>query len=231
MKARNRFNTRPEHFRESTTREKVLKNIRHALIEPAENLFAGVEFESSVFKPMDEAPDIHFAREFTLAGGNFIFCTSPEDMVKKVRTVFDKKLWEQAWCKDEALTGMLRHSGIKVQTSDENLAAAKVVVTSCEYLLARHGSVMVSSAQKSGRRLHIYPEIHVIIAFTSQIAEDFLDAIGKLRIKYSGRLPSVVSLITGPCRTGAIEPYPQPGGHGPRELYLFMADDVEYMQK
>ena len=227
MKARNKFNTRPEHIRESTTREKVLKNIRHALIEPADNPFSGVEFDSPVYKPMNEPPDINFAREFTLAGGKFIFCESPEDMVKKVRLVFDDLFWEQAWCKDEALTGLLRHAGIKVKTGDDDMESMKVAVTSCEYLIARFGSIMVSSRQKSGRRMHAYPEIHVVIAFTSQVVNDIKDAIEKMRIKYSGRLPSMISVVTGPSRTADIEKTLVMGAHGPKEVYLFMADDVE----
>lgn len=227
MKARNKFNTRPEHIRESTTREKVLKNIRHALIEPADNPFSGVEFDSPVYKPMNEPPDINFAREFTLAGGKFIFCESPEDMVKKVRLVFDDHLWEQAWCKDEALSGLLRHAGIKVKTGDDEMESMKVAVTSCEYLIARFGSIMVSSRQKSGRRMHAYPEIHVVIAFTSQVVNDLKDAIEKMRIKYSGRLPSMISVVTGPSRTADIEKTLVMGAHGPKEVYLFMADDVE----
>lgn len=227
MKTRNKFNTRPEHIRESTTREKVLKNIRHALIEPADNPFSGVEFDSPVYKSMNEPPDINFAREFTLAGGKFIFCESPEDMVKKVRLVFDEHFWEQAWCRDEALTGMLRHAGIKVKTGDDDMESMKVAVTSCEYLIARFGSIMVSSRQKSGRRMHAYPEIHVVIAFTSQVVNDLKDAIEKMKIKYSGRLPSMISVVTGPGRTADIEKTLVMGAHGPKEVYLFMADDVE----
>ena len=224
-KKRNRFNTRPEHIRESTTREKVLKNIRHALIDPAENPFQAVSKPVAVYQPLAEDPDINFAAEFTKTGGKFIFCESPDDMVQKVVSLFDEKLWEQAWANDPALIGLLNQAGIKVNKPGADYREMKVALTTCEFLISRLGSVMVSSGQISGRKLNIYPEIHVIIAFTSQITNDLGDALIKLRNKYNGKLPSMVSLVTGPSRTADIEKTLVMGAHGPKELYLFMADD------
>ncbi|MBW6492049.1 MAG: lactate utilization protein [Lentimicrobium sp.] len=224
-KRRSRFNTRPEHIRESTTREKVLKNIRHALLDPPENTFHGVDKNMPIYKSMAEEPDITFASEFTKAGGKFIFCESPEDMVEKVVSLFDSKLWEQAWSNDEALIGLLKHAGIKVNNSGANDIEMKVALTTCEFLVARQGSIMVSSAQISGRKMNIFPEIHVIIAFTSQIVSEISDALNKIRNKYDGKIPSMVSLITGPSRTADIEKTLVMGAHGPKEVYLFMADD------
>ena len=224
-KKRNRFNTRPDHIRESTTREKVLKNIRHALIDPAENPFSGVNKSAPVYKPLAEDPDINFAAEFTKTGGKFIFCESPEDMVQKLVSLFDDKLWEQAWANDSSLIGLLNQAGIKVNKSDADNREMKVALTTCEFLVSRLGSIMVSSGQVSGRKLNIYPEIHVVVAFTSQIVNDLGNALTKLRNKYNGKLPSMVSLITGPSRTADIEKTLVMGAHGPKELYLFLADD------
>ncbi len=226
MKTRNRYNTRPEHIRESTTREKVLKNIRHALIEPSENPFSQVEFDSPVHAPIQDLPDVTFATEFAKAGGSFVFCDSPADMVDKVRRVFDDKLWEQAWCNDEPLSAMLRHAGIKVKKANDDTGEMRVAITGCEYLIARTGSIMVSSRLNSGRRMHAYPEVHVVIAFTSQVVNDIQDALEKVRIRYNGRLPSQISLLTGPSRSADIEKTLVMGAHGPKELFVFMADDA-----
>jgi L-lactate dehydrogenase complex protein LldG len=224
-KNRHRFNPRPEHLGESTSREKVLKNIRHALLDPAENPFSGIDKKSPVFAPMPDDADLNFAAELNKVGGKFIFCESPEDMVKKVIALFDSKLWEQAWAYDDALIGLLSHAGIKVNKPGSDLREMKVALTTCEYLIARLGSVMVSSGQVSGRKLNIYPEIHIVIAFTSQIVKDLDEALIRLKNKYNGRIPSMVSVITGPSRTADIEKTLVMGAHGPKELYVFMADD------
>ena len=48
-------------------------------------------------------------------------------------------------------------------------------VTGCELLVAHLGSVLISSAQISGRRLNVFPETHIVIADQSQLT-DYLDS-------------------------------------------------------
>ncbi|MFH1121400.1 MAG: lactate utilization protein [Bacteroidota bacterium] len=226
MKAHNKLNSRPEHIRESTTREKVLKNIRHALIETSENPFPDVDFDSDIYKPMTEEADINFALEFTRVGGKFIFCDSAPDMLLKVKGLFTDRGWVAAWCNEESLTGLLNHAAIPVKRLNQGIEAMKVAVTSCEFLIARLGSIMMSSQQYSGRRLYSYPEIHIVIAFTSQIVPDIKQALSGIREKYAGKMPSMVSLVTGPSRTADIEKTLVMGAHGPKELFVFLADDI-----
>lgn len=226
MKASNKLNSKPEHIRESTTREKVLKNIRHALIETSENPFTDVDFDSDIYTPMKEDGDINFAIEFTKAGGQFVFCDSAQDMLAKVKGLFSDKGWSEAWCNEESLTGLLNHSMVPVKRVNQGVEAMKIAVTSCEFLVARLGSIMMSSRQLSGRRMFSYPEVHIVIAFTSQIVPDLKQALSGVREKYAGKMPSMVSLITGPSRTADIEKTLVMGAHGPKELYVFLADDI-----
>lgn len=227
MTAPNQKGKLPDHLKESTTREKVMKNIRHALIEPADNPFDGVNFSQPVFQPLADSPDVNFAAEFTRSGGKFVFCESPEDMLIKLKQLFVERQWNEAWCNDGSLTSMLRYAGIHTRDATEDIENMKVAVTGCEALVSRTGSIMVSSRQRSGRRMHIYPERHIVVAFTSQVTTHLNQAIEKVRQKYNGRLPSSVSLITGPSRTADIEKTLVTGMHGPVELFVFMADDAD----
>lgn len=227
MTAPNQKGRLPDHLKESTTREKVMKNIRHALIDPADNPFEGVNFNQQVFQPLADVPDVNFALEFTQAGGKFVFCESPDDMVVKIKQLFVERKWNEAWCNDGSLMSMLRLAGIHTPDTSENIENMKVAVTGCEALVSRTGSILVSSRQRSGRRMHIYPERHIVVAFTSQVTPDLNQALERLRLKYNGRLPSSVSLITGPSRTADIEKTLVTGMHGPIELFVFMADDAD----
>ena len=103
----------------------------------------------------------------------------------------------------------------------------KIAVTSCEFLIARTGSIMMSSQQLSGRRLYAFPEVHIVIAFISQIVPDIKTALTGIREKYTGRMPSMVTMITGPSRTADIEKTLVMGVHGPKEVYVFLADDTQ----
>jgi len=53
--------------------------------------------------------------------------------------------------------------------------------------------------------------------------KNFLTAIKE---KYSDGFPSQVTIITGPSRTADIEKTLVMGAHGPKELYVFMIDDL-----
>ncbi|WP_242434664.1 LutC/YkgG family protein [Hymenobacter amundsenii] len=123
----------------------------------------------------------------------------------------------------------LLHAGnIVFQGDDEGFQdQAEAGLTSCEALVARTGSVLVSGASGSGRRLSIYPDQHLVLARTSQVVADIGDALALLQRTYGpDQLPSMVSLTSGPSRTADIEKTLVLGAHGPRSLVLFLLDDA-----
>jgi L-lactate dehydrogenase complex protein LldG len=101
---------------------------------------------------------------------------------------------------------------------------ADVGITLCEALVARNGSVLVSNGSAAGRRLSIYPNIHIVLAYTSQLVMDLKDGFALLKEKYGDRLPSMISNVTGPSRTADIEKTLVIGAHGPKELFVFLID-------
>ena len=99
-------------------------------------------------------------------------------------------------------------------------------ITECEFLVARTGSVLISSASYGGRQLNVFPPVHIVIAKRSQLVPFVTDALQALQEKYLGALPSLVSLISGPSRTADIEKTLVMGAHGPRKLYVFIAENL-----
>lgn len=209
----------------STTREKVLKKVRNALLEPSDSPFPDLDIESSVYHPMEEENDIQFAYELVKWGGKFIYCQSPTDMLNKVKALFNENKWEEACCNEELIAGLLKHAGIRTYENKADTVFHKVGVTSCECLIARTGSILVSSSQDSGRQIPFTSDIHVVIAFTSQVVEDIRHGLDFMRKKYGPRLPSMISLISGTGRSSDIESIMVPAGHAANELYVFMADE------
>ncbi len=212
-------------LKESTTREKVLKKVRNALIEPSDNYFKDIDMDSSVYAPMQEEPDVQFAYELTASGAKFIYCNSPFDMLNKVAALFAENNWNEACCNEELIKGLLDHAGIKNFKSRADSPFNQIAVTTCECLIARTGSIVVSSAIDSGRKLPFTCDIHVVIAFTSQVVEDIKQAMDFIRNKYRQRLPSFLSIITGTSRCDDIEKVMVPSGLGAKEIYVFMADE------
>jgi L-lactate dehydrogenase complex protein LldG len=92
--------------------------------------------------------------------------------------------------------------------------------------VARLGTIVMSSRVAPGRRMMVFPEIHLVLAYASQLVPDLRHAFQKLKAKFGENYPSLVSLITGPSRTADIEKTLVMGAHGPRELYVFLIDDT-----
>lgn len=97
-------------------------------------------------------------------------------------------------------------------------------VTTCELLVARTGSIVMSAAQDSGRTVSVYAPVHICVAYTDQLVYDIRDGLIALKEKYQGQLPSLITFATGPSRTADIEKTLVVGVHGPKEVYLFLVD-------
>jgi len=54
---------------------------------------------------------------------------------------------------------------------------------------------------------------------------DVKDGLQLLKDKYGNKLPSFITLATGPSRTADIEKTLVVGVHGPKEVYCFLVDE------
>jgi L-lactate dehydrogenase complex protein LldG len=82
----------------------------------------------------------------------------------------------------------------------------------------------MSAAQQSGRTVSVYAPVHICIAYTGQLVYELKDALQKIKEKYPGGIPSLVTFATGPSRTADIEKTLVTGVHGPREVYCFLVE-------
>ena len=99
-------------------------------------------------------------------------------------------------------------------------------IMACDALIARTGSILISSRLASGRTLPVYPPVNIVIATTEQLVYDIQDGFDLLRKKYEGTIPSMINLATGPSRTADIEKTLVLGAHGPREVFVFLLDQT-----
>jgi len=212
---------------ESTSKEKILKRIRHALINQTDNPFQNIDLDSDIYTESQETLDVMFADAFAKVAGKFVYCENEQEFRQNIQILFTNNNWNELYCLDESLTSMLSGTRFSIVSSPDQFLNLKIAATRCEYLIARLGSIMVSSAHESGRRLNVYPEIHIVVAYTSQLVYDVKTAIRKMKAKYGQKLPSMISAITGPSRTDDIEKTLVMGVHGPKELYLFLIEDGE----
>lgn len=210
---------------ESTTKEKVLKRIRNALISKTPGPFTHTDMGGEVYEPLSEALDVAFAEELTRVGGKFIYCESNDEMLSTLALLIEANNLQPVFCNHQAMFDVLAGAEIPVENDIELLPDVRAALTGCEFLIARTGSVMVSSQSGPGRKMNILPDVHIVLAHTKQLVPDIKPAFKAIKEKYQGRLPSMINLITGPSRTADIEKTLVMGAHGPRELYVFLIDD------
>jgi L-lactate utilization protein LutC len=129
-----------------------------------------------------------------------------------------------------SLAGPLRATGIDVVTTDapddgtarEAFFAADVSVSGVDYLVAETGSVALLSRPDQPRALSLLPPVHVAVADRGQLLPDLFDLFeARLWAERQG-LPSCLSLITGPSKTGDIELRLVTGVHGPGEVHVVL---------
>lgn len=93
-------------------------------------------------------------------------------------------------------------------------------ITECDALIAQTGSVLITSRSAGGRALSVLPPHHVVLARRDQLLPDLPAAFALVRAKYAPNYPSLISLVTGPSRTGDIERILVLGAHGPKKLTI-----------
>ncbi len=212
---------------ESTSREKILKKVRDALIEKTGTPYPVIDQESTVYKEITEPLDVAFAQELIRVSGKFVYCESIDEFHGILKSFILEKDWPVLFCFDPKIQNLLKSGGIPYESNHENILDAGIGITGCEYLIARLGTVMVSTRMNPGRKIMVYPEIHLVVGYTSQLVPDLKHALQNIKKKYLDQYPSMISLITGPSRTADIEKTLVMGAHGPKELYVFLIDDTE----
>jgi L-lactate utilization protein LutC len=121
------------------------------------------------------------------------------------------------------------------------LFEADVGITGVDALIAETGSIVLTSRPGQARSLSLLPPLHIAVANREQLIPDLFDlfdsasAIGETAsakrqvasapaLALNRQLPSCVTLITGPSKTGDIELKLVTGVHGPGEVHVVLID-------
>lgn len=187
---------------------------------------AGGLKDEAVFAASTLTPEETFAEEFIKLGGKFIFCDSTDELLENMQHLYDISSWKALLCSEPRLLKMFadaRFSFITAATPQQE--SAEACITGCELLVARTGSILLSSAQPMGRVASVYFPVHIVVARASQVVADIPEALAAMKMQYGAKLPSMINLNTGPSRTADIEKTLVVGVHGPREVYCFLLNE------
>lgn len=211
-------------YDESTTREKILKKVRKALIQKSSDTPANIDFDSDLFPKADEPLEIVFARQLTKLNGKFIYCENEKELCETISGLIKENNWDHVFSFEEPVKLILQKSGIPFSDKPSDISVANVGVTLCEAGAARTGSVLMSSRQFAGRRLPAFSNYHIVILYTSQLVYNIRQALIEIRKRYGADYPSMIINVTGPSRTADIEKTLVQGAHGPKEIYVLLTE-------
>jgi L-lactate dehydrogenase complex protein LldG len=186
-------------------------------------------------------PLTRFRDELTAAGGNAYLVADREAAIRQVIDLV------QGHSARKALLGTgsfvdglnlgepLRAAGVEVilpgsQTPEncrEPFFAADIGITGVDYLIAETGTVALLARRGEPRSFSLLPPVHIAVAQHTQVLADLFDLFeqfallsGKTSVQGRPKLPSCLSLITGPSKTGDIELRLVTGVHGPGEIHV-----------
>jgi L-lactate dehydrogenase complex protein LldG len=204
----------------------ILQKIKTALQKNTPQPFNHLPALSEAYIPNSHPLDVLFAQAFLNVNGQFIYCENEEEFLYSFLDLVEANAWQHVYCWEQSLQDLFREIDFRKCRIGRNLERAHAGLTFCDALIARTGSIVLSSGLACGRSLSVFPPVHLVVAYTSQLVYTIADAFTLLQQKYGTNLPSMITLATGPSRTADIEKTLVLGAHGPKAVYLFLIDDL-----
>jgi L-lactate dehydrogenase complex protein LldG len=183
-------------------------------------------------------PATRFCEELSLAGGHAHRVPDTEAAVARVLELVQSKsarrivLGRSNFLERLSLCERLAGAGLEIipvdtlspENSRDPLFAADLGISAAEFLIAETGSVVLRACPEEPRSLSLLPPVHLVVAERTQLVPDLFDLFQPKLHGKPPSLPSCLSLITGPSKTGDIELRLVTGVHGPGEMHVILLD-------
>lgn len=196
-----------------------MEKLKNAVYESPER----PDFEAPVYHSLQNPLELAFKENLEKVNGSVYLFETIEELYVHLKSFLKSFNQSDIYCNETEIQQHLTDAEIPFSQYTGIHKNLEIGITECEFLVAHTGSVMVSSAQKGGRQMFVYPPVHIIIARKNQVVAYLENAYSAIQQKYGKNLPSQITIITGPSRTADIEKTLVMGAHGPRELHVFLA--------
>ncbi len=166
--------------------------------------------------------DERFMLNFKNNGGKFLYCVDDAE----IQEAFDNILMENDWyekeccCFDDQLKSKFKGFNLDFNKS----ANAEFYLSTCEFLVANDGSILISSNQIKERKLHDLPANFIILASTSQLIDTIGEGLRGIKYKNKQQIPSNITTIKNfeTKKEGDFMSY----GSSTKNLYLLLLEDL-----
>jgi L-lactate utilization protein LutC len=225
----------------TTSRDAFLQRVRQAVADG--NRAAGApplpDRGTVGYQGAGPDPVARFRDELTAAGGTLYVVPDAEAAAVKVLELVSSRparrvlVGRGAVLDGLALPERLRPLGVEVAVTDalppggerDAFFGADIGISGVDYLVAETGTVALLTRADEPRSLSLLPPVHIAVADRSQLLPDLFDLFALMQRQTAGAgMPSCLTLITGPSKTGDIELRLVTGVHGPGEVHVVLID-------
>ena len=153
------------------------------------------ESDNGKYMPEKQDPiEERFTYNFTKNGGKFLYCENKTEC----DVFFNKILEENNW---KGKTALILNSKLKQKFKNfewqttKNINDGYFLFTTCEYLIANDGSLLISSNQIAEKKLKELPKNFIVFASTSQIVQTIGQGLQGIKVKNKKKIPSNITTI------------------------------------
>jgi hypothetical protein len=151
--------------------------------------------ERSKYMPEVKLPiDERFTINFKANGGKFLYCLDLDEVIENLGHIIQENKWEddKILLLDDRLKDMFK--SIPFNTS-KSVTETAYFLSTCEYLIANDGSLLISSNQIAEKKLKELPTNFVIFATTSQFVETISEGLRGIKDKNKDCIPTNITTI------------------------------------
>jgi L-lactate utilization protein LutB len=196
--------------------EKVIPSLGETTVESTNE----EQEEQNKFIPDPNDPDdVTFAKVFTNNGGKFFYCNDQEDFYSNFKQLLEESGWKYPYCSNDTLKDILIPTELNFE---EDYQKADSSISTCEFLIAFNGSVMVSGEQTKNLKIEQLPEALVVVAYTSQIVKNIGEGLRGIQTKYGKSRPALVTTIRTKDSITTMS-----DSDRAKDLYIFLIEDYK----
>ena len=184
------------------------------------------ELDYKYLPKKDEYIEERFTKNFSENGGKFLYASTSEECNDFFQKILDENNWNKKTilCFKRNLINDF-FDDINFETNKTNLNS-NLLITGCEFLVAKDGSILVSAHQIKSYKIKDIPVNIIVLAKTSQLSETVSKGLEGIRIKYSNNLPSnITSIKNFNCEENEKLNF-LTYGTSSKNLYLILLEDL-----
>jgi L-lactate utilization protein LutC len=190
-----------------------------------------------------EDPLARLAQEVTAVGGHGLVVADREaaraEIAAQLARLAPKSVlcWEHPLLDRLGLAELIAAAGataishrtlapFPLEEQRKQMLAADLCISSVSYAVAETGTLAVCSAPGRERCGSLIAPVHLALVEASQVLPDLFDLFQRFQAESIADLPSNITFITGPSKSGDIELTLTTGVHGPGEWRVVAIRDA-----